>query len=241
MKVSIITVCYNDLEGLKKTVHSVESLSYADKELIVVDGLSKDGSQDFIINNKVIDKKIIEADSGIYNAMNKGVNSADGDYLIFMNAGDVFADSNALDDIDKSCEDIVYGSVYEGKAKENNLVRPLCIDYIWKGMIFSHQSVFIKKSLLELNPYNEKMKIAADYDFFLKMYIKKRSFKELNRPISIVDVDGVSRNYQVLSTKERIESLKKNKILCGKIYIYYKLLLPYIYIKSVVKCLIKKN
>lgn len=90
MKISIITINYNNIEGLKQTVESVLSQTYIDKEYIVIDGGSKDGAVDFLKSQNKITYWVSEKDGGLYNAMNKGIRKLSGDYVIFMNSGDVF-------------------------------------------------------------------------------------------------------------------------------------------------------
>lgn len=102
MKISVITVNYNNKKGLEATINSVISQKYLDFEFIIVDGNSNDGSKDIIYKKRnYITKWISEPDSGIYNAMNKGVKMSTGDYLIFMNSGDEFYDTQVLDKIAK--------------------------------------------------------------------------------------------------------------------------------------------
>ena len=92
-KYSIIVVTFNNADGLERTLRSIRQLDYAPKETIVIDGGSKDGSLDIVERNKdIITVALSEEDTGIYNAMNKGIRLATGDYVAFMNAGDEFAD-----------------------------------------------------------------------------------------------------------------------------------------------------
>lgn len=157
MNISIITVNYNDASGLERTIKSVESLN-GEFELVVVDGGSTDGSLDVIKKHAgVISRYVSEPDKGIYNAMNKGVRMATGDYCIFMNAGDAFYDERVLIDIEKKTKlqsDIITGITqnvqngidgdtwYPPKSSE------LTLHYFLSSSI-SHQATFIKRDLLQ--------------------------------------------------------------------------------------------
>lgn len=103
MTISIITICYNAASDLEKTIKSVAAQKFKDFEYIVIDGQSKDSTLDIIKRNEdVISKWVSEPDKGIYDAMNKGIRMAEGDWLIMMNAGDVFADSEVLANVFKN-------------------------------------------------------------------------------------------------------------------------------------------
>lgn len=245
MKISIITVCFNDLNGLVKTISSVEQLNYSDRELIVVDGLSSDGSQKFILSNPSIDKKIIEKDSGIYNAMNKGVLAAEGAYVIFMNAGDVFSDSASLDFFEKNDVmldyGLIYGDVYQDGSGKSSLVKSRSLIHLWKGMVFSHQSLFSKRELLLSEPFDEAKRISADYDFILRCHQKGEKFKYIDKVIACVENGGVSQQFQIESTKERYNSIVDANMSGFLVFVYYQYLLLKITSKRLLKWLLKNK
>lgn len=201
MKISIITINFNNLQGLKETVTSVVEQTYDNKEMIVIDGGSTDGSAEYIEANK--DKfsySVSEKDNGIYNAMNKGVRQATGDYVIFMNSGDCFFNSDVLKDVFEGKEissDIVYGSTLcrtePGKAF---LRRPHSLDVMQKYRVSAmcHQSAFIKCSLIKELGYDERFRLLGDYAFFYYCYRQGYAFLEINKIISIYDTIGVSSN-----------------------------------------------
>ena len=115
MKISIITINYNDAKGLKRTIESVKSQIYKDFEHIIIDGDSCDGSKDIINENaELFSYWCSESDRGRYNAMNKGIAHASGDYLLFLNSGDYLSDDNVLKDFSMSLsnKDIVYGDLF---------------------------------------------------------------------------------------------------------------------------------
>ena len=184
MRISIITIVYNDKEGFQKTIDSVRSLKYDNIEFIVIDGGSNDGTVDLIQNHAAnIDYYVSEYDSGIYDAMNKGIKVATGDWLNFMNAGDCFANNNVLNEMDFTINknvDILYGY----KIQRGKLVYPISIKNLEIGLIFgNHQCMFFNKNKLHRELYyNKKYKIYADYDLVNRVYIRNNSV------INFVDV-----------------------------------------------------
>lgn len=200
-RVTVITVTMNDAAGLAKTIPNVLNQDYLNLQYIVIDGASNDGSGELIQKYfDRIDKVLIESDLGVYHAMNKGVLLADGEWLIFMNAGDVFAENSSLSDAvanitDKT--DVVYSDwVYllSGKRATADL----------KRMIVRHQSVLYKKSLHDIYGYyvvGKRVSI-SDYIFFLSISNQKWSY--CKKAISICDQKGISANpshfYQRIAT-----------------------------------------
>lgn len=244
MNISIITVCYNDLKGLKRTIASVDRLSYSDRELIVVDGLSNDGSQEYIENSLVIDKNIIEKDTGIYNAMNKGVRLATGDFVLFMNAGDTFASKDAINFIESSClsgADLIYGDVFIDELSPDHLEKARALNGLWKGMVFSHQSLLTRRTLLLELPFDEGKKIAADYNFILASFMANRVMKYVNVAIACVESGGISKQQQLLSTKERFNALSDNGLCTWKVFLFYNSLFIKIRLKSIIKWILRKK
>lgn len=220
--VTIITVTLNNKTGLKKTLDSVLKQKYNNIELIIVDGKSEDGSEEYIKTNKnLIENKlkrfmyIYEKDNGIYDAMNKGIKASMGDWIIFMNAGDTFFDEEVIskifedDSIFKEA-DIIYGKTnLIANEKLEMISKPKRLQNINYGMIFAHQSVFVRAQLLKNNLFSNSYKICSDYDFFLHMYQKKRKFKEIGLIISNFEETGVSSKNKLKSYRETKEiSLK---------------------------------
>jgi glycosyltransferase involved in cell wall biosynthesis len=171
-KISIITINYNDAIGLEKTIVSVFNQSYADFEYIVIEGNSTDNSKEVIHKHQNrINYWVSEPDKGIYNAMNKGINAATGEYLLFMNSGDVLLDDVSILNIccEKLKEDIVaFDCFLERNDKivglRTHIENPTLFYVYKKGL--KHQSTFIKRVLFEkIWLYNESYKIASDYKF----------------------------------------------------------------------------
>lgn len=199
-KLSIITVNLNNLNGLKETVVNLFSQTYTDYEFIIVDGNSNDGSKEYIdtISDRV-DSWVSEPDKGIYNAMNKGIRMATGDYVCFLNSGDAFLDSYTLEKFfDKSTEniDIYYGDViFKKKNKKRFIPAPKTLTYPFLiSNSINHQSSFIKRALFdELFLYNENLTIVSDWEFTIyAVCIKGIRTQHLDMTVSICDGTGIS-------------------------------------------------
>lgn len=181
-KISIITINYNNYLGLQKTVESVTSQTWQEFEYIVIDGGSTDGSADFIESqSETIDYWVSEPDKGIYNAMNKGIAKASGDYLLFLNSGDVLYNDNVLLETKKSLlldMDIVYGDLWiigeQGKGFRNRY--PDFIDFPFlKQTSLGHPSTFMKKKLFyTYGLYRTDLKIVSDWAFFVKVFCRHK-------------------------------------------------------------------
>lgn len=214
MKISVITIVYNDKDNIKKTINSITSQTKRNNiEYIIVDGNSNDGTTDIIKSLiKDIDIYICEKDTGIYNAMNKGLKWATGDYVIFMNSGDCFSNPNIVDNILKILSDtpnkpaLVYGDYRQ--SKNGIYSQPIPSrkpQWIWYGPVASHQSTLYNNSFLREHnlTYDEKYKISADYKLTLEV-IKKSNNNILKLPLCISDFDltGISNQNQDLGLTE---------------------------------------
>jgi len=181
MKITVITVCYNALEDLRKTVSSVLEQTCKDWEYIVVDGASSDGTKDYLVTvsarfdaRNIPFRWISEPDHGIYEAMNKGIDLAAGEYINFQNAGDGFYEPESLEkffahSIDQS-KGILFGDTLQifdfgiGIAKYEDYKRDNPI------MPFCHQSSFVKTDLLKKYRFDETYKVIADHDLFFRLH-----------------------------------------------------------------------
>jgi len=193
MKLSIITINFNNASGLKCTFESVIHQTSSDYEYIVIDGGSSDGSVDVI---KQYESKIhywvSEPDNGIYNAMNKGVSKANSDYCIFMNSGDCFADDRVLEDVLKIglTTDVVTGGVVFGPDNTFYGPKRVTLKHFFTKSL-AHQASFIKTSVLREIPYDENLKIVSDWKFFIDaIVINKHSYSPVNRLIAINEPAG---------------------------------------------------
>ena len=214
MKVSIITVNLNNREGLRKTIDSVVGQTFRDFEWIVIDGGSTDGSRELI--EQYADHFaywVSEPDKGIYNAMNKGIRVAQGEYLQFLNSGDWLVDERTLERCfaHEFTADIVYGDLYIANHEDIEELRyteELSLRYFLHGTI-CHNSTFIKRYLLVDEPYDENLRIVADWKSFLLQVIENRSFEHIDEFIIYYDANGISTNEYELSRQER-QSISKD-------------------------------
>lgn len=198
MKFSVITINYNNADGLRKTIKSVINQTCHDFEYIVIDGGSIDGSKAIIEEHeRYISYWVSEKDAGIYNAMNKGVAVAHGEYCIFMNSGDCFCGDKVLDTVYKErySEDIFVGTVLSsitGCVVSPPPVREISLYHLYSGAI-PHQGAFIRRTLLREYPYDETMKISSDWKFFVQTIILNNcSFRYIDKCIAVYDMQGIS-------------------------------------------------
>jgi len=197
-KVTIITVVFNSVHTLEKTIQSIINQTYANKEYIIIDGGSTDGSIDIIRKYEdSIDYWVSETDKGLYYAMNKGLKYATGSWINFMNSGDDFYEDTTIEKIFLKAQtcDILYGNVMFGFDSNNNLlVKPQKLDFFWKGMPFVHQSCFIRTDLMLKHSFDTQYKLVADYDSIYKMYVGGNSFHYLDLTICNFLAGGMSDN-----------------------------------------------
>lgn len=216
IKLSIITINYNNLRGLKKTCDSVIAQTWKDYEWIIVDGGSTDGSLEFIERYAAEGNFAwwcSEKDAGVYNAMNKGIVKASGEYLIFMNSGDCFHDENTLRNVfsKEYVADVVYGDsyfVYEDKSILMTRPEHFGLDFLLTDTIY-HQSSFIKRELLKKNGYDEKYKIVSDWKAWIVWLLEGRNFKHIDIPVADFDAQGISMVNKEARLKENIMVLKE--------------------------------
>ena len=235
MKLSIITINYNNLSGLRKTVESVFAQTCRDFEYIIIDGASTDGSKEYLDSikvNNVADKAntdnklqitnyklqiISEPDTGIYNAMNKGIRASHGDYLLMLNSGDYLVDANViarlLPELDGT--DIIQGNTIctkNGKTFINRGYGKSDINYIdvQKGY-FLHQASFCRRTLFEQYGYfDESYKIAGDTVFYIRCLGKgNATFKYVNQTIAYYEGGGVSDGKNAYWIKQRALEQKR--------------------------------
>ena len=213
MKYSIITINYNNRDGLRKTIESVVNQSYQDFEYIVIDGGSTDGSREVIEEYaEHIDYWVSEPDKGIYNAMNKGIRVAHGDYLNFMNSGDYFYDEDVLrNTLPHLNADIVTGkSINEDFSSRPFHVstNPTMIQFYHNTV--DHQASFIARKLFEDTLYDEKYKIVSDWKFYIeKIIFQNCSFSLIPVTVAIFQNGGISEVQKELNDVERMDVLGK--------------------------------
>ena len=225
--VTVVTVVYNDVHNIEKTLLSVISQQYPKLEYIVIDGGSTDGTVDTIKKYEShIDRWISEKDRGIYDAMNKGIDLASGEWINFMNAKDMFYNKTTIYDVFKDAPkdvDFIYGDFirrHPAKDEYVGMYRP--IEELWKDMSFSHQTLFSRTHLLKQNKFCLKNRIISDYEFIFLHYINGGKFFNSGKPIAIIAPTGFSNNF-FPKTLERWKLVRKH--LNYKIDIYFMLLI----------------
>lgn len=197
--ISVITINLNNLKGLCDTVESVLSQQFNSFEYIVVDGASTDGSVAYLqtIRQKIT-YLISEKDGGIYDAMNKGINLANGEYVIFLNSGDFFHDNESLEKLaaNKNGYDIVYGNMAvedKGSRKIQRYPAKVNMDYFLKETL-PHPSTLIKRDLFQqFGKYKTDFKIVSDWAFFVDVIIGARvKYNYVDAVVSVFNMQGVS-------------------------------------------------
>jgi glycosyltransferase involved in cell wall biosynthesis len=217
MKPSIITINRNNEKGLEDTIKSVFGQGFTVFEYIIIDGASTDGSVGLI--KKYADKInywISEPDKGIYNAMNKGISIAKGEYLLFLNSGDTLFDTSILQiflNTDYS-EDIIYGNIiYDGDKSPLIMPDEITLNTFLGGSI-GHGASFIKSELFKkYGLYNEDNKIVSDWEFFINAFLKFGcSYRHVDKIFTKYQKSGISVNplYNNIQAEERNRVLKKN-------------------------------
>ncbi len=200
MKLSIITVNLNNAFGLKRTLESVESQTFQDFQYIVIDGNSTDGSMEHIANSGRVNDSISEPDSGVYDAMNKGIDLAKGEYLLFLNSGDTLYSEETLMKIMPELDqaDLIYGNLYLNDLENprvHTFPEKLTFKYLFHHFL-GHPSTFIKRGLFkQFGYYDLSYPIVADWAFMLTVIAKDNApTKHVEQVISIFEMDGMSAN-----------------------------------------------
>jgi len=208
----VITVVYNNVRDIERTTLSVLNQTYPNIQYIVVDGLSTDGTLEII---KRYENFISEKDEGIYDAMNKGLAAATGDYVIFMNSGDEFYEPGTVDKVFATSgdADIYYGEteMIDNTGKSLGQRRHKApVNFTWRsfkyGMSVSHQAIYIRRSLVE--PYDPKYHLSADIDWIIRAAKKAKKIVNVNRYVAKYLVGGMSKTKHRQSLQERFDIMK---------------------------------
>lgn len=211
-KISIITVTLNPGSKFEETARSILEQDFPGMEWIVIDGGSTDGTIDQIrkYDNRIACWKS-ERDLGVYDAMNKGIMMATGEWVNFMNAGDNFASPATVSGIfagDLSALDVVYGDCLIRYPKTIIMKKAGDPDAITRGMVLCHQSVFSRRSLLLKHPFNLKYRIGADYHQIACLAMEGAGILHIPVPVAIYDIEGDSNRRMVDSAREHYHIAK---------------------------------
>ncbi len=226
-KISIITINFNNAEGLQRTLESVVNQRFLAYEFVIIDGGSTDGSVAILQQNtSKINFWVSEPDKGIYNAMNKGIRHAKGEYLLFLNSGDELSNENSLFSIHEHLhtEEIIYTDliIKDQQAKyTKHYPDKLSYSHFLVDSL-PHPASFIRKNLLEQFGYfDETFKICSDWAFFINVICKHNvSYKHIPTTISNFYFDGISssRENAVLIQKERRAILERDFPMYVSVY-----------------------
>lgn len=214
---SIVTVTKDNLAGLVATHKSLLVQAEKDFEWIVIDGGSQDGTKDFL--NKADVEYISEPDNGIYDGMNKGIERAKGSYVIFMNAGDAFADETVLHNLGQTITEhtpaFIYGDSLES-IKGKTPYKKARKHHLRHGMFTHHQAMVYKTKIIDDLRYDTTYGIAADYDFTLKFLSRTNRIHYFDHPICIFESGGVSQQKAWQGRKEQFIIRAKHKFPRGQ-------------------------
>ena len=200
MKLTVATVCFNAEKTIEATIKSVLDQTYQNIEYLIIDGRSTDRTLELIgkyqTDSRV--RVISERDSGLYNAMNKAASACSGEYILYMNSGDLFADRRVLADVVPCLDaDIIYGNVIrirqDGKHLEKYEGKHVVMRLLLMGRMICHQGMFTRADLMRAYRFNEQYTITADYDFVVRAHKNKCSMRHVDRTVAVVDsVEGIS-------------------------------------------------
>ncbi len=212
-RITVITINYNNLSGLQRTIPSILSQTYTGYELIVIDGGSTDGSKEYLQTTDRINYWVSEPDKGVYNAMNKAVKMANNDYCIFMNSGDTFFSSQVLENVVGKLRDADFYSGCSTFIDGLNTLtwfppRTLSLDFFLIDAL-NHQATFNRTAFLREHPYDESIKIVADWELTTRMFLQKEcTYAPLDDMVSIYYLDGMSSTQKDKCDEERSKALK---------------------------------
>ena len=226
MIVTIITVCRNHAQELERTIRSVESQTWQEKEYLVIDGASTDDTLDVIKAHEAsITRWVSEPDQGIYDAMNKGVKMAQGEWVIFMNAGDTFAGDDTLQKVFRSPQDadVIYGDVIKGE-----LVKKAEAPRNAHRMFYCHQSAFVRTSCLREFPFDIRHRMSADFKQVKQLFLSGKRFRQLDFPVANFDTQGVSNRNRSAGLYDNIQVIRETDRLWEQVRLLPRLWITYL-------------
>ncbi len=235
--ITIITVVFNGEQFLEETILSVINESHDNVEYIIIDGGSTDGTLDIVRKYEhAIDYWVSEKDAGIYDAMNKGIDLATGEWINLMNGGDCFFQPSVLNDIFSDSvsydADIIFGNhQVRYPSGRTRLARAGTVEKLWQGSQFCHQSTFTRACYHKQYKFNLCTKIVADFEFFYQAWQRDAKFKYLSLTVCSFEAGGVSDVKRIDSILGRLVVVNKS----SKTLFFYIYLILKEQIKSVVK------
>ena len=206
--ITIVTVTYNAQDHLEQTIRSIIEQDYPNIEYIVIDGQSNDKTLEIVKKyEQHIHYWISEPDSGIYDAMNKAIDIAKGEWINFMNAGDSFYQRSTIREVSKYFQDendLISGDIYYISGSEKQYYPAKGLNSIFDGMFCYHQTLFTRTHIMKHYKFNRDYIISSDYDFVLRCYSNGKKFKFLNFPIANFISEGMAETNNI---RARIEDL----------------------------------
>lgn len=217
-KISIITIVFNNVRDIAYTIESVLGQTYPHVEYIIIDGASDDGTMNVINGYRDrITQILSEKDKGIYDAMNKGLALATGDYVLFLNSGDELFDRHTLEHVVERGQgaDIIYGEtklIDEQRQVLGDRRHKAPAEFDWKsfryGMNICHQAIYVKRSLAE--PYDRQYQLSADIDWVIRAAKTAKTSKNVQTYVAKYLVGGMTQKRHRQGLKERYQILKKH-------------------------------
>ncbi len=217
---SVITVTRNNLSGLRRTCSSLKSQTCRDFEWIVIDGASEDSTPVFLATTSA--QWISEPDTGLYDAMNKGIDRAQGTYVLFLNAGDMLAFPDTLAQLRHTIPadtSFVYGDALESFTDHLPQMKKARHAAWHTGMITHHQAMLYRRSDIQTLRYNTTYTIAADYDFTLRFLRNNPAIFYLSFPLCLFESGGISQKKSRLGRTEQY-TIRKNLKCVGPLRNY---------------------
>ena len=216
---SIVTVTRDNLPGLKRTHDSLKAQTFHDFEWVVIDGASGDGTPDYLRTTDAA--WVSEPDSGLYDAMNKGLGKAAGDHIIFMNAGDLFAAPDVLDKIKSAIAAVrpafIYGDALEERPGQPPALKPArAHDKIAEGMFTHHQAMIYRRDVIGDLRFDTAYAIGADYKFTAQFLSKSGKILRLDFPVCLFEAGGVSQRRARQGRSEQFR-IRRELALCREI------------------------
>jgi glycosyltransferase involved in cell wall biosynthesis len=227
MLISVITVTYNALPALKQTLQSVWEQTYPEVECIVVDGASTDGTPQYLASLKPTIPLIYTSapDQGIYDAMNKGVAMAHGEYCIFMNAADTFVGPQVLTEVVAQglTADVVYGDI-----QKEGIVRPAAKPHNSHRMYYCHQAAFTRTQCLREFPFDINHRMSADFKQSKQLFLAGKTFRHIPVVITAYDTSGISNTRRSAGLLDNIKVIRETDSWTEQVRLLPRLLFTYI-------------
>lgn len=235
-RITVITVCFNAIKSIEQTILSVINQSYDNVEYIIVDGGSTDGTLDVIKKyENAICKWVSESDKGIYDAMNKGILMSNGEWIVFLNSGDFFADSTTLEHVmsfDVSDADILYGdSIEVGNEFSKIVTASDSVSNMDFGPIYRHGSSLVKAEIHKKNLFDlskKSLKYGLDWELIHRLYLNGYRFKKVDVIIEVYELEGTS-NHQLINRWLNYKITSNGRFNLKKFILFLKSSLVYIF------------